>query len=372
MQSVFLSNSLILKPLHSDQHDMSNSIENLLARGFAALNRGMLEEATNCCKEVLQLKPDLVQGHFLVGLVALEAKDRRTAFNAFRSVTQLKPDHAAAWAHLAKLFMSEGQVNLADDALAKAAEFVGNEPIVHDLLGTVYSLMGEYGLAHDWYYKAYTGQKNFPPFMLNYANNLVYRGETDAANKIFARIVELQPDSPQAHWSLAGARRATDQKHIDQMALLLERKNMHPRARAFYYYAIGKELEDLENWARAFDAFEAGAKARRSTVEYDEDAEFEMFRTLEALFTPEWLAKAGPGYSTDAPIFVLGQPRTGTTLIDRIISSHSQVYSAGELQQFGLAIRRLSNYENPKRFSAELFAGAARLDVSRLSVGHGH
>ncbi|MBT8135493.1 MAG: sulfotransferase [Gammaproteobacteria bacterium] len=341
------------------------SNQQLLQRGFAALNRGRLGEAEACCRTALLRSPDLAPGHFLVGLVALEAQDRRTAFSAFRSVTRLEPAHAAAWAHLARLFITDGQVNRADAALREVLRHVRDEAIVEDLVGTVYSRMGEYGLAAQWYEKAIEHQKDHPPFLLNHANNLVYHGETAAAQDVFRRIIDIQPLNPQAHWALAAARKATDEQHIVQMQRILT-KGVHPRAQAFYCYAIGKEYEDLQEWDAAFRAFAAGARARRSTVEFDEQAEIEMFRFLEESYLPERLS--GSGHDSAAPIFVLGQPRTGTTLIERIIGSHSLVHPAGELQQFALAIRRLADYNDAKRFSAEMFAAALDLNFTQLGA----
>lgn len=341
------------------------SLSELLEQGFYRLERGETDSAAACCREALSRKPDLVPGHFLVGLIGLESDQRKTAYQAFRTVTQLDPKHAAGWAHLAKLLMSEGQVRRADGALQQATRYVGSEPIVFDLIGTVYSLMGEYGLASQWFSKAVSEQPNHPPFLLNYANNLIYRGDTEQANQLFEKILSIQPDSPQAHWAMAGSRRATDTAHIDTMRELVERPGRHPRAIAFFQYAIGKELEDLERWSDAFTAFAAGATARRQTVDFDEAAEVEMFDLLTSQYTADRFADLA-GHPTAAPIFVLGQPRTGTTLIERIISSHSQVHSAGELQQFGLAVRRLSDYQNPKRFSAELFERALQLDPSKV------
>lgn len=343
-------------------------VQALLKQGLSALADGRVDEASACCREVLKLDPALVQGHFLVGLVALEAGDRKTAFRAFGSVTKLDNAHTAAWAQLAKLFMTEGQVNRADAALAAAARNEPSDPLVQDLLGSVYSLMGEYGIARDWFRKAVNARPDHPPFLLNLANNLVYHGETGEAARIHRRIVELQPDSPQAHWSLAGAQRAVDHSHIDELKDLLAGRDHHPRAQAFYYYAIGKEREDLQEWEAAFDAFSRGAAARRQTVEYDEAAETEMFRYLETHYTTEWLQRESAGNESRAPIFVLGQPRTGTTLIERIICAHSAVHSAGELQQFGLAVRRVSNHQDPKRFSAALFEAALDADASRIGA----
>lgn len=347
--------------------NQAEPLQALLDRGFQALGRGELEVAGRYCRDALARQQDLVPAHFLVGLVALEARDRATAFSAFQSVVGLDPDHAAAWAQLARLYLGEGQVRLADAALRETRRLRPTDPVVLDLIGIVLSQMGEHAAAQAFFARCNTLRPNHPPYMLNLANNLVYHGDTDSADRIFRDIIQVQPDSPQAHWALASSVKARDTAHIETMQALLVRHRRNPRAKAFYHYAQGKEYEDLQQWPEAFAAFAAGAAARRETVEYDEAAEQAMFDALEQLFTPEWLSRQPAGHDDASPIFVLGQPRTGTTLVERIITSHSQAHSAGELQQFGLALRRLSDYRDPRRFSAELFEQAARLNPA--SVG---
>ena len=341
-------------------------LQSLLRKGFTALSKGDFNLAGNCCQQVLAIKPDMVQGHFLVGLIGLESKDRKTAFSAFQSVVKLDPDHAAAWAHLSKLYMSEGQVNLADKALVEMRRIGSSDPLVLDLAGTTLSLMGEHQLAQSFFSQANLKAPKHLPFMQNLANSYVYFGDTDKADALFEEIIELNPNSPQAHWSLAGSRKAKDTSHIEQMQHFTQADQPHPRALAFYHYAIGKEHEDLQQWQSAFKAFEAGAKARRETVEFDDETETAMFDYLAQHYDRDWFDRLSEGNPSSAPIFVLGQPRTGTTLVERIITSHSKVHSAGELQQFGLALRRLSNYSDPKRFSKELFEKARSLEPLKI------
>ena len=348
------------------EQSRQRELQALLQRGFEALSRGQVAQAGDCCRQVLQMQPDLVEGHFLVGLVALEAQDRKTAFSAFGSVTKLEPRHAAAWAQLARLFVGDGQLGRADAALDKATSGELDDPLVCDLVGTVYSRMGDHDLASAWYEQANRGRPDFPPYMLNLANNYTYHGRTDEAVAILGRVLEFEGGMAQAHWALAGAKKAKDATHIDAMRKLLNGQRYHPRAQAFLYYAIGKECEDLERWDVAFEAFDRGARARRQTVEYDEQSEIELFDYLEEAFTADWVDDASTGCPAESPIFVLGQPRTGTTLIERIISSHSRVHSAGELQQFGLAIRRLSEHKDPRRFSRALFEAARGLDYAKV------
>jgi len=363
------------EPIQTDQ------LQKLLNKGFAELSRGNISVASDCCQQILKIKPDLVPGHFLIGLVALEAHDRKTAFSAFQSVVKLDKDHAAAWAHLAKLYLSEGMVNLADAALRETRRIKTQDPLVLDLIGTTLSLMGEHIAAKSFFAHANTSHPNHPPFMLNLANNLVFNGETELSKIVLEDILQIQQDSPQAHWALASSQKAKDDSHITTMEKQLDNWRDNPRALAFYLYAIGKEYEDLERWDQAFRAFSQGAAARRDSIEYDESSEIEMFDYLAKYYTKNWLESSVPASldsinlsetgpksngKANTPIFILGQPRTGTTLVERIITSHSQVHSAGELQQFGLALRRLSDYQNPKRFSAELFAAAKDLDATKI------
>ncbi|MFQ3324220.1 MAG: tetratricopeptide (TPR) repeat protein [Pseudomonadales bacterium] len=342
------------------------TLQQLLNKGFNALSQGNIKEASGCCQQALKVKPDLVQAHFLVGLVALETGERKTAFQAFGSVTTLDKKHAAAWAHLAKLHMANGEINKADTALQHAQHISTKDPMVHDLIGNILTQMGEHGEALKSYIKANQYRPDHPPFMLNYANNMIYHGYNDEAKTVLSDIINISPNYPQAHWSLAGSQKAKSTAHIEQMKKVISTSPQSERAKAFYYFAMGKEYEDLTMWDEAYAAIEQGAKQRRKTIEFDEAAEIATFEYLQQHFTKEWFDNAPEGNSDRSPIFVLGQPRTGTTLVERIITSHSKVHSAGELQQFGLAIRRLSGHQDPKRFSTEYFKEALELDPKKV------
>ncbi|MCB1697795.1 MAG: sulfotransferase [Pseudomonadales bacterium] len=339
----------------------------LLARGFRALSRGKLDEASTCCKLVLTRQPELAPAHFLVGLIALATGDRGIATSAFGTVTTIEPGHAAAWAHLAKLLAEGGQVNRADVALQSAVSCEsGDIPAIHDVIGTTYTLLGEHRTADEWYRRAAAAEPGNPAFRINYANNLVYLGETAQAATELSAALALGRANAQAHWLLSGLDKARDRTHIDEMQALLAEHSLPPRARAFVYYGLGKEFEDLGQWDQAFSAFAQGAQARRSTLQYDEPRETATFDTLGELYTSQWLAARPPGCDDTSPIFIVGQPRTGTTLVERIITAHSQVHSAGELQQFGNCIRRMTDYDQQERFSPELFRKALAIDPAAL------
>jgi len=341
-----------------------------LKEGFVHLSTGRLDDASGCCKRLLGAKPDLVEAHFLVGLIALELKQTWTAVRAFGSVTKLQPKHAAAWAQLASLFMGAGQPGRADLALSEATRHHDGNPTVLDLIGKVHGQLGDQEQAADWISKAVQKDSNNILFLVNLATNQMFLNNVEEAEGLLERILKIQPTNPNGHWILSNLKKASNDDHIRHLRKLVQQEHLHPQAMAFLCYGMGKELEDLEQWDEAFEAFERGAKARRSTLEFDEDAEIEMFDALIDTYTPQWLAEQPEGYDTPSPIFIVGQPRTGTTLVERIVTSHSQVHSAGELQQFSTSLRRLTDYRGQKRFSAKLVEAGAGVDSFKLGKAY--
>lgn len=340
-----------------------------LREGFTHLNAGRINEASACCQKLLSAKPDLVEGHFLVGLIALEIKQTGNAIRAFGSVTHLQPAHGAAWANLANLFVRAGQAGRADKALAKAVEHADENPVVLDLIGSVHGQLGEQETAGRWYARALKKEPDSIPFQINQANNYIFLDRVDDAEVLLDRVLERAPGHPNAHWLAANMRRAQDRDHIDLLESLIS-KNNNPRALAFLCYGLGKELEDLEDWDPAFDAFAKGAAARRKTLDFAENREIAMYQAFEETFTKAWLDEGPAGNEDRSPIFVVGQPRTGTTLIERIIVAHSHVHSAGELRQFGHCLRRLGRYDEPSPQSPKLAEIGKAVDPYKLGTAY--
>lgn len=339
--------------------------QTFLKRGYDALNRRDFKEAGACCQLILKYMPKMAEAHFLIGLLGIESRDWGTATRAFKNVVALKEDHGAGWAQLARAFVTSGQYANAETALAKAEALPTKDPLVMDVLGTVHSLLGDQPAALSWYDKA-SDASSSAVFELSRAKALTFLGRLDEADTALAHVLEEKPATAQAHWMKSRLKKAKNTKHIEDMQSLAGKVPEVSESASFLYYAIGKEREDLEEWDAAFDAYAKGAKARRAAVSFDEPAEIAMFEALEATFTKEWLESAGEGDTDSSPIFIVGQPRTGTTLIERIVTAHSDVSSAGELQQFAMSIKRLSGIVSPKPMTAEIVNQAASIDPAEL------
>jgi Tfp pilus assembly protein PilF len=347
------------------QSKPSRQLQQTIEKGFAALGAGDQQLAADLCRTALAERPEMARAHYLAAVIALEGGDRNMAQQALETVVRLNDTHSAAWAQLARLFVTSGEFVKAEGCLINAVNTEQGNPAVLDLIGTVFRLAGNLEASRQWHQKAVAKDDQHVPFLINLANSHLYHGEQQAAERILRNCIDIQPNNPQVHWMLSGTYTAMSMQHVNEMRTLLE-SELHPRSIAYFEYAIGKECEDQQDWQSAGDAFERGAAARRKTVAYDEAAEIELFATAEQLFTKDWLDKQQAGPDNSAPIFIVGEPRTGTTLLDRIIGAHSAVASAGELRHFGYALRQVTRAHEPRQFTAGLLRSAASADLAAI------
>ncbi|MCB2113282.1 MAG: sulfotransferase [Parvularculaceae bacterium] len=342
----------------------ANQTNELLRIGFEALQAGRTKEAAEYCRRALSIDQSKPGAHFLVGLIAQDSADLKTAVRAFGSATKLDPQFAAAWAHLSRVFMRLGQPARAESAIAKAIE---NEPAdapVCDLIGVVLSLLGDQKQAREWYAKACAAAPDAAQFSVNLATASMFLGENEAARNTLAPFIGKVDSPAQAEWLYSSIVKAADGKRAE--TLMRRAKSADAQSAAFLAFAAGKEFEDCGAWTEAFEAFEAGARAKRSTISYDEEAEERRFEALAETFADQNRGPAAAGFDDGSAIFVVGQPRTGTTLIERIITSHSQVESAGELQQFRLSLNRLAQTGDGAGDVAEAVRQWSRVDPNAL------
>ena len=344
-------------------------LQKLLQSGFLALGEGDLARAAAICREAIGMRNDMPRAHYLAALIALQSHDWSTAEQALETTVRLNDKHAAAWAQLARLYAASGRIRLAEASLRNAASTERDNPATRDLIGTVFRLAGNPRAALDWHQKAVDVDPRHVPFLINLANAQLYVGARDKALETLLEVISLDPANAQAHWLLSRAATATSEAHIETMRALL-RQELPDQSIAYLNYAIGKELEDLGDWDGAFAAWASGARHRRQTVSYDEARDIELFETLETTFTSEWFAAQQSECFDAGPVFIIGEPRTGTTLLDRMLDAHPAVTSAGELRFFGFAVRQAVGSAEPRQFSAELMRQAATADPTRIGEAY--
>jgi tetratricopeptide (TPR) repeat protein len=228
------------------------------------------------------------------------------------------------------------------------------------LLQTVaesYAHAGRHEDAHRCYLRITRLAGDDPRFLYNLASSLVAVGDLERAEETYSRVIERRPDYYEAWYSRSTLRKQTpDDNHIDTAEALLEQLAPEDTGVAWLCYTLAKEYEDLGDDERSFSCLERGARIRHRELSYDVRADVAGMQRISKLFGRRYAASAKSAGATDGPIFVLGLPRSGTTLVDRILSSHSQVESMGELTDFALTLTRLSGTVDPRRL-LDAYAG---------------
>jgi tetratricopeptide (TPR) repeat protein len=240
------------------------------------------------------------------------------------------------------------------------------EPNYRTLRAAALVQVGEYAAAIDDYRDVLAAFPQQPKAWMSYGHALKTVGRADDCIDAYRRAIALQPGLGEAWWSLANLKtlRFTEDD-LATMSADLGRDGLSADDRFHLHYALGKALEDAGRYASSFEHYRAGAALRRQELHYDAEETSEALRRAKALFTePFFAARAGQGCPAPDPIFVVGLPRSGSTLVEQILASHSQVEGTMELPDIIAIARRLSGRRAKGDVSAypevlaELDAGA--------------
>jgi tetratricopeptide (TPR) repeat protein len=192
-------------------------------------------------------------------------------------------------------------------------------------------------------------------------------GRLDEAEAMLDALIAQRPSDYDAYYNRATLRRQTaDRNHIPALEAALASIG-EGKAPPALSYALAKEYEDLGEPERAFDHFERGAAARRRVLSYDVEADITAMREITQHFGPSFFAAYAEGFTDEAPIFVVGLPRSGTTLVDRILSRHPLVESRGELNDLPLAVMRAAGRTEDK---TQRIAATAAAEMSALGQSY--
>ena len=317
------------------------TIPQILEKASQLYSQSDLDGAENLVRQVLAANPNIPQAHFMLGLISLQIHDYFIAEQAFKSAINIDEKMTSAWVNLAKVFALTDQPENCQEALSETISLKPDDPRVWEILGHTFQKLGQIEDANIWLTKA---AKAFPDAIsVNTSKifNHIYLGEASEAKSNINRMLKLHPNEAYLHYAFSKMEKAEDRSHIEVMQNI--KKNTQNNDNLYILdYALGKECEDLQDWDMAFSCFEAGAKAKRQTVEYDEDDQAAFFEYLKNSLNKDWLKSAKSDIESASPIFITGLPRTGTTLVEQMIAAHSKIKSAGELQHIPILVKNLS------------------------------
>ncbi len=247
----------------------------------------------------------------------------------------------------------------------------GVRPPYLNSAGAVYSAIGLPQKAWPLFKKTTELQPGADLFQANLATCSVYLGKIDEAITIYRDLLERFPNHRKNHYEMARLRKAKDHSHIEQMKMVLRQSDDPPDRNIFLYYALGEELEDLECWDESFEYYKRGGDAATSISDYHIETDIRLIDKIIDVCDADWITenvdREVPYRSPKKPIFIVGLPRTGTTLTERIVSSHSQVNSLGETLFLQMHLRRESGVNSVEQMLPEMIDALIQKDISRVA-----
>lgn len=202
--------------------------------------------------------------------------------------------------------------------------------------------------------------------LITKAEILIAVNDTDKAKEVLNKAKQVNPDHPLIYFTVSNIKKFESEDDEDFQKMISLQYSVSGMGSVFsssLYFALGKAYENLKQYEKAFEYLEKANKEKRKTLPYDKQNQTSFFRKIKEDFSPRLVREfQGKGFKSDLPVFIVGMPRSGTTLTEQIISSHPEVFGAGELPDVMRTRRRMGN------ISKENLEEAGKTYVDLISV----
>ena len=313
---------------------MINSNKQILQEAVTAHKEGKLEEAAKSYKEVIKLKPDYIEVHNNLGSVLIKLGRLDEAELSYKKVIGLKPDFAEGHYNLAVTQHKLDKFEAAEKSYKKAIEFKSDYLEAHNNLGSLLYSLGRLDEAEVSYKKAIELNPNFAEGYNNLAKTYLAFGRLEEVEKNYNKALDINPNYVDAHYSLSHLKKFNkEDKQFAQMQKLHLDQNLTDEDRCKLCFALAWACEGLNKISESFRYYSEGNALQKKSHNYNINQDIELFGKLKKTYPDIEKNSLKNSNLSNEPkiIFILGMPRSGTTLIEQIISSHSKVIAGGEL-----------------------------------------
>ena len=343
---------------------MDTSASDDLARAESLMARKAYEPAQTICMAVLRKDPGEARAWFLLGVLAADHDNLAQACELFDRAATLVPAEARHHAFLARALIALNRRGEALEAAGRAEALGPRDPRTQDALGVVFTRAGHHVRALPLFEAATAAQPGDPGFQYNLGAARQVAGDFPGAEAAYAAALAVDPDLHRA-WSsrVQLARQTADANHRAALEALIAEPSDNPDRTLHLGHALAKTCEDLDDYPAALAWLLRAKAVKRAAVAHSPEGDAALFAAAARTFPPGTRSR---GHPSPEPIFVVGLPRTGTTLVDRVLSSHPQVASAGELTHFAARLRQLAGTPSNLLMDVETLAAADRVDLAVL------
>lgn len=341
------------------QHIKHSTRDPRLMEAALALSDGRIAVAESLLRQHLKQFPSDVVAIRMFAEVAARLGRYTDAQNLLARCLDLAPGFAAARHNYAVVLHRQ---NDSAGALEQVNRLLASEPkhpAYRNLRAAVLSRLGEYDDAIKVFAEVLAEYPSNAKVWMSYGHALKTAGQQEPSIDAYRRSIELAPNLGEAWWSLANLKTFRfEPTDLGTMRAQLERDDLTEEDRFHFHFALGKALEDQAEYAGSFEHYDRGNRLRRAGIDYSADANHALVARSKAVFTPELFARRNDqGAAAADPIFIVGLPRSGSTLLEQILSSHPLVEGTQELPNIIAIARNLCGgpiYDDASKYPAIL------------------
>jgi tetratricopeptide (TPR) repeat protein len=326
------------------QHIRASTKDPRLLAAGAALCENQIPQAEALLRAHLKQFPTDVAAIRMFAEVAARLRRFQDAENLLLRCLELAPGFAAARHNYAVVLFRQ---NRPAEALRETEVLLAAEPQnpgFRNLHAAILAKLGDLAESIGIYAQLVESYPQQPKIWMSYGHALKTNGREADSVAAYEKSIELQPGLGEAYWSLANLKTVRfTPAQMEAMRAQLARAELGDQDRLHLHFSMGKALEDAGCYAESFEHYASGNRIRRAGIRYSADDITAQIQRSKALFSAEFFAqRRGYGHPSAEPIFIVGLPRAGSTLIEQILASHSQVEGTMELPDIPMLARSVT------------------------------
>jgi tetratricopeptide (TPR) repeat protein len=327
------------------QHIKASTKDPRLLAAAAALCENQIPQAEALLREHLRKFPTDVAALRMLAEVAARLRRYRDAETLLGRCLELAPSFTGARFNYAVILH---RLNKPAEALGEVESLLrsdANDPGYKNLKAAILACIGEMQQSIEIYAQVLAAHPQQPKIWMSYGHALKTDGLEVDSIAAYRKSIELQPTLGEAYWSLANLKTVRfSPRDLDAMRRQLSRTDLPDEDRFHLHFSMGKALEDAGAYAQSYEHYAHGNRIRRASISYSPEDMTSLVRRSKTLMSARFFTdRSGYGAESAAPIFIVGLPRAGSTLIEQILSSHSQVEGTMELPNIPAIARSMTD-----------------------------